>query len=221
MSRYSRWTRARALALAIAAGYAVAACGGAADSTGPGGGNGDKPAANDLFVSATTGNDAGAGTQQRPFQTIAAALAASDSGQTIRVAGGMYAERVVLQSHVRIVGGYDPDNWQRDTVHDSTTIGDSVMTVVGLHVSDVVLDGLHLRNLAAATTGWSPSTLARASRSSGVRSRRPGDLPGMAASGGVTTRPSKAADGSSGAKGGACLWDQGRGRGGERDVGWE
>ena len=76
MSQDSRGTRVRALALAVAAGYAVAAWGGAADSTGPGGGNGNTPAANDLYVSVTTGNDAGGGTQQRPFRTIAAALAA-------------------------------------------------------------------------------------------------------------------------------------------------
>ena len=205
MSRYSRWTRARALALAIAAGYAVAACGGAADSTGPGGGNGDKPAANDLFVSATTGNDAGGGTEQTPFQTIAAALAASDSGQTIRVAGGAYVERVVLKSYVHIVGGYDPDNWQRDTVHDSTTIGDSVMTVVGLHVSDVVLDGLHLRNLAGSNYGVVTFDSSAGIEIVGSTISAPRGFTGNDGFGWGTTRPAQAADGSSGAKGGTCL----------------
>ena len=205
MSRYSRWTRGRALALAVAAGYAVAACGGAADSTGPGGGNGDKPAANDLFVSATTGNDAGAGTQQQPFQTIAAALAASDSGQTIRVAGGMYAERVVLKSHVRIVGGYDPASWQRDTVHDSTTIGDSVMTVVGLHVSDVVLDGLHLRNLAGSVYGVVTFDSSAGIEIVGSTISAPRGFPGRDGFLWGNTRPAQAADGSPGADGGGCL----------------
>ena len=218
MSRYSRWTRGRALALAVAAGYAVAACGGAADSTGPGAGNGDKPAANDLFVSATTGDAAGAGTQQQPFQTIAAALAASDSGQTIRVAGGMYAERVVLKSHVRIVGGYDPASWQRDTVHDSTTIGDSVMTVVGLHVSDVVLDGLHLRNLAGSVYGVVTFDSSAGIEIVGSTISAPRGFAGSGTLGWGTTRPDRAAAGSPGAKGGGCLGTKAGGAGG--NVTW-
>ncbi len=221
MSRYSRWTRGRALALAVAAGYAVAACGGAADSTGPGDGNGNTPAANDLFVSATTGNDAGGGTQQQPFRTIAAALAASDSGQTIRVAGGMYAERVVLKSHVRIVGGYDPASWQRDTVHDSTTIGDSVMTVVGLHVSDVVLDGLHLRNLAGSVYGVVTFDSSAGIEIVGSTISAPRGFPGRDGFLWGNTRPAQAADGSPGADGGGCVSRQSRGRGRNRDVGWE
>ncbi len=220
MSRYSRGTRGRALALAVAAGYAVAACGGAADSTGPGGGNGNTPAANDLFVSATTGNAAGAGTQQQPFQTIAAALAASDSGQTIRVAGGMYAERVVLKSHVRIVGGYDPASWQRDTVHDSTTIGDSVMTVVGLHVSDVVLDGLHLRNLAGSVYGVVTFDSSAGIEIVGSTISAPRGLAGSDAArvGHDAAGPGRGRQPRG--KGRGLPRDQGRRRRGERDVGW-
>ena len=188
--------------------------GGAADSTGPGDGNGNTPAANDLFVSATTGNDAGGGTQQQPFRTIAAALAASDSGQTIRVAGGMYAERVVLKSHVRIVGGYDPASWQRDTVHDSTTIGDSVMTVVGLRVSDVVLDGLHLRNLAGSVYGVVTFDSSAGIEIVGSTISAPRGFPGRDGFLWGNTRPAQAADGSPGADGGGCVSSKAGGAGG-------
>ncbi len=186
MSRYSRWTRVRALALAVAAGYAVAACGGAADSTGPGDGNGNTPAANDLFVSATTGNDAGAGTQQQPFQTIAAALAASDSGQTIRVAGARCrrtGRAQIERAHRRRIRPGQLATGHCARFHHHRRLG---------------VDGggtARQRRRArrppyapisrAATTGWSASTRAPASRSSGVRSRRPGDLLGVTASGGA------------------------------------
>lgn len=152
MSQHARWTGLRRLVPALAAVYAVAACGGAGDATGPGngGGNGNGNTGggtHDLYVSATTGNDLGAGTQQRPFRTIAAALAAADSGTVLLLAGGTYVEAVVLESNVSLMGGYDPDSWKRDTAAFPTTIGDSGMTIKAAQVSHVVLDGLHLGNL--------------------------------------------------------------------------
>ncbi|MGH7690634.1 MAG: DUF1565 domain-containing protein, partial [Gemmatimonadaceae bacterium] len=149
MSKRSRLVHKWALAAMLSAVAFVAACSGAANSTGAGSGSGGgAPSAKDLFVSASTGSASGDGSQQRPLATISAAIAAADSGQTIRVAGGTYAEALVLKSHIRILGGYNPANWQRDTSQDVTTVGDSVATVRGTNVTDVVLDGLHLGNLA-------------------------------------------------------------------------
>ncbi len=155
MSQRSRWLRGWGLVLPVVAAFALGACGGAADATGPGGGNGSngQPSANDLYVSTTTGNNAGAGTQDRPLLTVASAIAIADSGQTIRVAGGMYDERLVLKSHLQIVGGYDPSTWQRDTARFPTVIGDSTVAVKGIGVTDVVLDGLHLTNLRSSYFG--------------------------------------------------------------------
>ena len=155
MSQQSRWLRAWGLVLPVVAVYALGACGGAADATGPGNGSGNKgqPSSNDLYVSTTTGNNAGAGTQDRPLLTVASAIAIADSGQTIRVAGGMYYERLLLRSHLQIVGGYDPTTWQRDSARFPTIIGDSTVTVRGTGVTDVVLDGLHLTNLRSSYYG--------------------------------------------------------------------
>jgi hypothetical protein len=59
-------------------------------STACGGGGGSGGVVADWYVSATTGTDAGAGTQADPFQTITHALTVALSGQTVAVAPGTY-----------------------------------------------------------------------------------------------------------------------------------
>ncbi len=152
MLQDSRWSHVRAIAVLLSAVYVVAACSGAADATGPQGGTGGPvdSMAHDLFVSPATGSDANAGTRQSPFATIGAAVAAADSGQTIRVAGGAYHERITLRSHVTIVGGYDPSTWQRDTGRFASEVDDSQMVVRGHDVRDVTLDGLVLTTIVSS-----------------------------------------------------------------------
>ena len=159
MPLHSRVVRARALLAMCATIGIVAACGGAADATGPGSGNGNgngvgaDGTANDLFVSVSTGNDANTGTRQHPFATIGAALAAADSGRVVRVAGGTYMERVTLRSNLTIVGGFDPATWQRDTGQYPTQVSDSSVAIDGRGVRNVVLDGLRMSTLASSAFG--------------------------------------------------------------------
>ncbi|MEX2307508.1 MAG: DUF1565 domain-containing protein [Pirellulales bacterium] len=62
--------------------------------------------AGDVYVDA--GKGAGAGGQDSPFDTIGAAVAAAQEGDTIRVAAGVYPEKVVvLKSRIKLKGGYD------------------------------------------------------------------------------------------------------------------
>lgn len=154
MKQRSRSSHTWSLALAIAAMCAVAACA-HSSVTGPGsgGGGGGSSFSSDLFVSATTGSDANAGTKKDPFATIDAAIAAADSGQTIVVAGGTYRETVGLRSGVTLEGGYNPSGWKRDTAQYPTVVDDSTMALYAYHVSDAVVDGFRLSTVRSSPYG--------------------------------------------------------------------
>lgn len=83
-------------ALVAATLLVFAACGGggsppADDGNGGGGGGGTGEG---TFYVATTGDDAGPGTVERPWRTIGHALEEVTPGATIRVRGGVYPESV-------------------------------------------------------------------------------------------------------------------------------
>jgi parallel beta-helix repeat protein len=60
----------------------------------------------ELYVRA--GDDAGAGDQKSPFNSINAAVAAAQEGDTILIAQGTYPEQIVLhKNHITLKGGYD------------------------------------------------------------------------------------------------------------------
>ncbi len=219
MSKRSRLVDGCMLAAMLSAAAVVAACSGAAGSTGPGGSNGGNgPSSNDLYVSTSTGSASGVGTQQNPLATISAAIAAADSGRTIRVAGGSYTEALVLKSHIRIVGGYNPANWQRDTAQYGTTVGDSVVTVRGTKVTDVVLDGLHLANLAPSNFGV---VVLDSSTGIEIRGSMIQAMPGSAGADGADPFPNDFPPpvGSNGTDAGACSPSRDGGPGGRSSYG--
>ena len=111
----------------------------------------------DVFVSAATGNDTNAGTQQAPVATIARGLAIADSGATVRIAGGSYREVVSPRSNVDLMGGYEPASWARDTAGHPTTVVNTHSAVAAVGVHDVVLDGLRL--VADSASGFAVVTL--------------------------------------------------------------
>jgi hypothetical protein len=78
--------------------------------------------ADTLYVAA--GTTAGTGTQEAPFDTIGAALAAAEEGDTIKVAAGVYPEKVViLKGQIKLKGGYTPTfKDDRDPAKNVTTI---------------------------------------------------------------------------------------------------
>ena len=84
----------------------------------------DGTAAGAYFVS-TTGSDAGAGSNEAPFRTIAFAVtraAAVVPKRDVYVQGGTYAERVALAGGVSIYGGYLPSG-ARSTAEITTIQG--------------------------------------------------------------------------------------------------
>ena len=84
----------------------------------------DGVASASLFVRA--GAAAGDGTRERPFSSIGQALAVADSRRdTILVAGGLYAETVVVTRNVALFGGYSADFGERDIVGRPSIIAPS------------------------------------------------------------------------------------------------
>ncbi|NMO21410.1 hypothetical protein HPC49_47110 [Pyxidicoccus fallax] len=64
------------------------------------------PAASFMFarewvVSASTGNDSGDGSAERPFRTIAKAISQANPGEVIRVLAGTYPERIVIGTNAK------------------------------------------------------------------------------------------------------------------------
>lgn len=62
-----------------------------------------------LYVSATRGNDANAGTANLPVRNIQTALTRASAGDTVKVAAGSFAEGLQPQAQVVLLGGYTED----------------------------------------------------------------------------------------------------------------
>jgi hypothetical protein len=83
-------------------------------------------ASQELFVDPTTGNDAtGDGTLLNPFATVGRALQVATTGTLVRIAAGVYPERVTVPSGVTILGG-GPDQ----TVFDGTGFSGPIVTAL-------------------------------------------------------------------------------------------
>ena len=82
------------------------------------------------------------------YATIQAAIDAAGPRSVVRVAGGTYNERIVLEPYTRLVGGYDPTFTERDpdlypTIVDGGAAGDVVACASGDHF---LVEGFTLRN---------------------------------------------------------------------------
>ncbi len=95
------------------------------------------------------------------YATIGDALAASERGDTIKIKGGLYTERITVGNVRTILGGYDPTFTVRDpdlypTVIDGGFVGDVVSCGGSYYGSDhVTIDGIEIRNSGAAGSGIS------------------------------------------------------------------
>jgi hypothetical protein len=75
----------------------------------------------------------GEGTLDTPFQTINRAMAVAGDGDTILVAQGTYAENLIINAQITLVGGYSAQGgaWTRDIAQYETEIASGDRTVPG------------------------------------------------------------------------------------------
>lgn len=109
-----------------------------------------------VFVSATEGSDAGAGTRESPLRRLqpaiaAAALVGSDAG--VYVTGEVYNESLQLATNVSVFGGFAPD-WARTSASATIIVGGTT-AIVGAGVQNLILDGLQIRSGNATLLGTS------------------------------------------------------------------
>jgi hypothetical protein len=102
-----------------------------------------------LYVSASQGEAQGPGTREKPYRSLADALAglseAEEEGRTaVLVASGTYAgETLILREGVDLFGGFAPGDWQRDIEHRSVLDGEGRRRVV-IAADDCRLDGFDI-----------------------------------------------------------------------------
>lgn len=97
-----------------------------------------------LHVSTAGSDKTGNGSQERPWASLGHALknSAIDSKSAILVAAGIYQENdLQMKSGVDIFGGFDPRNWQRDLVKNSTTLDGGGKGRILLGANNTTLDG--------------------------------------------------------------------------------
>ena len=103
-----------------------------------------------IFVS-SLGDDNAAGTARTaPVKTITRGIAravALGGGADVYVTDGPYEESISLQTDVSIYGRFQSATWIRDLEDFPVIItgGSSMITVSGSNVSNVILEGLHIR----------------------------------------------------------------------------
>src|SRR5205814_2076899 len=79
------------------------------------------------YVSTNGSDEAGDGSQQKPWSTAAAAIArvtgaAADHRHAIFFAAGVYrVSSLQLKMHVDVFGGFDAGTWKRDIADQATT----------------------------------------------------------------------------------------------------
>lgn len=117
-----------------------------------------------VFVDASSGSDANAGTRESPLATISTGIqSALDGGKTrVAVSSGEYRERVVLRDGISVHGGYDAaDDWSRADDHHARVVrlrNDLTGTrVEGISANDIVSDTIFERLTVVAGEGQAPS----------------------------------------------------------------
>jgi len=75
-----------------------------------------------LYVDQLNANGPWDGSRIHPFASIGQALTQAESGWSIFVAGGTYAESVAVPAEIKLYGGYDPATWQRNRSRAPTVL---------------------------------------------------------------------------------------------------
>ncbi len=109
--------------------------------------------ASNHYVSATTGDDANAGSSwQTAKATIAAGYSGCSVGDTLFIAAGTYSEMISVKSGVTILGGYNATTGLRDidlypTILDGTNVGKFLIVKYDNDCADPTwIEGLVLQN---------------------------------------------------------------------------
>ncbi|HPA20083.1 MAG TPA: right-handed parallel beta-helix repeat-containing protein [Verrucomicrobiae bacterium] len=115
-------------------------------------------------VSGTAGSDSGGdGTMASPWATILYAInhatATANRPAALAVAAGTYAETVTIPSHLAVLGGFNPANWERDTeLYRTIQAGNSAATVV-VAADHSRLDGMVIQDGALGVAAKGRSTV--------------------------------------------------------------
>lgn len=145
-----------------------------------------------VFVDATSGNDANAGTKAQPVKTIGGALMKLGGKPRVYVCDGTYAEHVKVPAAVSIYGGFACGAWTYSGVKAKVEPADAGYALQIEKVSDgLVIADVSFRALAG--TEASPSSIAAFVNASPKVSMRRVELVARKGAGGKS--PAKAADG--------------------------
>ncbi len=112
-----------------------------------------------VFVDATNGADANAGTKEAPVKSITAALGKLGGKARVYVCEGTYAEHVKLTSAVSLYGGFACSGWTYSGTKAKVAPSDVgyALEVVGLSAPAIIAD---VSFTAMAGTDVSPSSIA-------------------------------------------------------------
>jgi len=101
----------------------------------------------EYFVDASRGDNGNPGTRAEPFATIQKGIdMAAAAGGDVLVAGGSYAESLVLATKVNIHGGHDGATWLRNPDSHPTFVFGGPTAVIGNGVKSLTIDGLHIHS---------------------------------------------------------------------------
>jgi hypothetical protein len=132
-----------------------------------------------VFVSASDGNDAAAGTRAQPFRTLAKAMeVATRSNENVYVTVGVYSEALNMANGISVYGGYATD-WKPTSTEVSTPEVTQITGATDASSGDT--EGAVATNISSPTTlervTLTPSSPAQPGRSSyGLRGINAGGL---------------------------------------------
>jgi hypothetical protein len=100
------------------------------------------------YVSGTTGSDlTGDGSQGNPWASIMFAESWAINGDTVCVAAGVYRDTVITNKKLYLLGGYDPETWERNIPVFRTVIdGGGATNVIYSMYTGSLIDGFVIQN---------------------------------------------------------------------------
>ncbi|HUW20065.1 MAG TPA: right-handed parallel beta-helix repeat-containing protein [Sedimentisphaerales bacterium] len=110
-----------------------------------------------VYVSASSPNDPGSGTQQDPYRHLQDGIDAAQKGYLVPVAAGTYNESITISDDICLWGGYDPNGWEAPTdpnvyktIIDANGLNDSAVHFIN---AKAVIGGFTITNGLAENGG--------------------------------------------------------------------